>query len=272
LIYILLVAVVVTALLRYWIDSGVILGVVVINAMIGFVQEGKAEQALQGLRKLLSLDAQVRRDGRWARVGAEDLVPGDVVRLQTGDRVPADLRLLETTNLRVEESALTGESLPTEKDPGPVEVGAGVGDRTSMAFSGSLVAAGRGPAWSPDRQRHRDRSDQHDDRRGPDPGHSAHQADEPVRPPALGGDRGAGVGAVPDRLVRAGIRVGEVTLASIGFAVAAIPEGLPAILTITLAVGVQRMAGRNAITRRLHAVETLGSVTVICSDKTGTSP
>jgi magnesium-transporting ATPase (P-type) len=271
LIYILLVAVVVTALLRYWIDSGVILGVVVINAMIGFVQEGKAEQALQGLRKLLSLDAQVRRDGRWAHVGAEDLVPGDVVRLQTGDRVPADLRLIEITNLRVEESALTGESVPTEKDPRPVDVGAGVGDRTSMAFSGSLIAAGRGTGVVTGTGT------------GTEIGRISTMIGEvqtlatPLTKQMNQFGRQLSVAIVVLASVLfligwfvQGFAIGEVTLASIGFAVAAIPEGLPAILTITLAVGVQRMAGRNAITRRLHAVETLGSVTVICSDKTGT--
>ena len=144
LIYVLLVAVVVTALLQHWIDSGVILGVVLINAAIGFIQEGKAEAALEGIRKMLSLDAQVRRDDHWVKIDAEDLVPGDVVRLRSGDRVPADMRLLATTNLQIEESALTGESLPVEKEPDPVDEDSGVGDRTSMAFSSSLVTAGRG--------------------------------------------------------------------------------------------------------------------------------
>ena len=114
LIYILLGAAVITALLGHWIDTGVILGVVVINAIIGFIQEGKAEQALEGIRKMLSLRAHVRRDGEWTEIEAENLVPGDLVRLRSGDRVPADLRLIEAVNLRIEESALTGESVPSE--------------------------------------------------------------------------------------------------------------------------------------------------------------
>ena len=144
LIYILLGAGVITALLGHWVDTGVILGVVVINAIIGFIQEGKAEQALEGIRKMLSLRAHVRRDGEWSEIGAETLVPGDLVRLRSGDRVPADLRLIEAVNLRIEESALTGESVPSEKNMEPTPADAGVGDRHGMAYSGTLVAAGRG--------------------------------------------------------------------------------------------------------------------------------
>ncbi|MDX5408680.1 MAG: HAD-IC family P-type ATPase, partial [Thauera sp.] len=271
LIYVLLAAAAITAALGHWIDTGVILGVVVINAIIGFVQEGKAEAALEGIRKMLSVHAHVRRDGRWRAIDADQLVPGDVVRLRSGDRVPADLRLFEATNLRIEESALTGESVPADKGTDAVDADAGVGDRLGMAFSGTLVAAGRGSGVVV----------------------------------ATGGDTELGrinrliaeVETLQTPLTRqmgrfskllsivivalallmlaigAGVHrqpLAEVFLAAIGFAVAAIPEGLPAILTITLALGVQRMAQRNAITRKLTAVETLGSVTVICSDKTGT--
>jgi P-type E1-E2 ATPase len=126
LIYVLIAAAVITALLGHWIDTGVILAVVVINAIIGFIQEGKAEQALEGIRKMLSLHAQARRDGQWAEIGADDLVPGDIVRLRSGDRVPADVRLLEALNLRVEESALTGESVPTDKNTDAVPEEAGL--------------------------------------------------------------------------------------------------------------------------------------------------
>ncbi len=271
LIYVLLAAAVITVLLEHWIDTGVILGVVLINAIISFIQEGKAEEALAGIRKMLSPQARVRRDGRWQEVAADQLVPGDMVRLRSGDRVPADLRLLEAINLRIEESALTGESVPSEKQIDPVDGDAGIGDRSCMAYSGTMVAAGRGVGVVT----------------------------------ATGGateigritEMIAGVEKLATPLTRqmnrfgkvlSGVIVGlalllmvvgrflhgfdleELLFAAIGFAVAAIPEGLPAILTITLALGVQRMAKRRAITRKLNAIETLGSVTVICSDKTGT--
>ena len=271
LIYILLVAVVVTALLQHWIDSGVILGVVLINAAIGYIQEGKAEAALEGIRKMLSLDAQVRRDDHWVKIVAEDLVPGDVVRLRSGDRVPADLRLLATTNLQIEESALTGEALPVEKEPHPVDEDAGVGDRTSMAFSSSLVTAGRGVGVVVGT--------------GLDTeiGRISTMISEvqPLATPLtramnrFGKQLSVAIGVLAAVMFAIGLLLhgnppGEMMIAAISFAVAAIPEGLPAIMTITLAIGVQRMARRNAITRRLTSVETLGSVTVICSDKTGT--
>jgi magnesium-transporting ATPase (P-type) len=144
LIYILIVAAAITAALGHWIDTGVILAVVLINAIIGFLQEGKAEQALEGIRKMLSLHAHTRRNGEWVEIEADDLVPGDVVRLRSGDRVPADVRLIEAINLRIEESALTGESVPSAKKTEPAAETAGVGDRHCMAYSGTMVAAGRG--------------------------------------------------------------------------------------------------------------------------------
>ncbi|WP_139315848.1 HAD-IC family P-type ATPase, partial [Cellulosimicrobium sp. CUA-896] len=144
LIYILLVSAVLKAILGDWIDFTVILAVAVINASIGFIQEGRAESALNSIRDMLSIEAQVRRDGSWANVDADELVPGDVVRVSSGDKVPADLRLLRSTNLRVEESALTGESVAASKAVDAVDAEAGVGDRSSMLFSGTLVAAGQG--------------------------------------------------------------------------------------------------------------------------------
>jgi magnesium-transporting ATPase (P-type) len=271
LIYILLVAVAVTALLGHWIDSMVIFGVVMINAVIGFIQEGKAEQALEGIRKMLSLDAQVRRDSHWTHVDAEMLVPGDVVRLRSGDRVPADVRLIETTNLQIEESALTGESVATHKHPDPVEEDAGTGDRSAMAFSGTLVTSGRGVGVVTATGV------------ATEIGHINTMIGEvetlatPLtrQMATFGKQLSAAIVMLAAMVFLSGLvlhdyAVSELFLAAIGFSVAAIPEGLPAILTITLAIGVQRMAGRNAITRRLNAVETLGSVTVICSDKTGT--
>src|SRR6056297_655372 len=144
LIYVLLGAAVLKAFLGDWVDFGVILAVAVINAVIGFLQEGRAERALAGLRSMLSLTAQVRRDGQYLEVDAATLVPGDIVRLRSGDRVPADLRLIDTIELRAEESGLTGESEPVTKHPAPVDDDAGIGDRFSMAYSGSLVVSGRG--------------------------------------------------------------------------------------------------------------------------------
>ena len=144
LIYVLLGAAVVTALLGHGLDTGVILGVVLINALIGFIQEGKAESALEAIRDLLSPQATVLRDGRRRVLAAEELVPGDVVLLQPGDKVPADLRLLDAKSLQIDEAALTGESVPVEKDPRPAPGDAALGDRHSMAFSGTLVTYGQG--------------------------------------------------------------------------------------------------------------------------------
>lgn len=271
LIYVLLVAVVITALLQHWIDSAVILGVVIINAAIGFIQEGKAEAALEGIRKMLSLDAHVLRDGHWVKVDATTLVPGDVVRLRSGDRVPADIRLFATTNLQVEESALTGESLPVTKKPDPVGEDAGIGDRTSMAFSSTLVTSGRGAGvvvgTGIDTEIGRINT-------------MISEVETLATPLTramnrFGKQLSLAILVLAVVMFAIGVFVhsdpmADGLLAAISFAVAAIPEGLPAIMTITLAIGVQRMARRNAITRRLTSVETLGSVTVICSDKTGT--
>ncbi|HEU20390.1 MAG TPA: cation-transporting P-type ATPase [Deltaproteobacteria bacterium] len=271
LIYILIVAAAITSLLGHWVDTGVILAVVFINAIIGFIQEGKAEQALEGIRKMLSLHAHVRRDGKWIEIDAEYLVPGDIVRLRSGNRVPADLRLIETQNLSIEESALTGESVPTEKNGQPSAIDAGVGDRSGMAYSGTIVAAGRGTgvvtATGMDTELGRINK-------------MITEVETLATPLTRQMNRfgrllSIAILGLAALMFLLGYLLHEFTLdelffAAIGFAVAAIPEGLPAILTITLALGVQRMAGRNAITRKLNAVETLGSVTVICSDKTGT--
>ena len=271
LIYILLAAAAVTASLKEWVDTGVILAVVILNGLIGFIQEGKAREALAGIRKMLSPSADVLRDGQWIKEDAAELVPGDVVRLRPGDRVPADLRLLEANTLRIEESPLTGESLPVDKDPSPVFSEAGVGDRISMAFSGTLVAAGRGTGVVT--------------ATGPrtEIGKISTLVDEiePIETPLIrqmnrfGKNLSfiiIGLAALMFLIGRFlhDFPLGELFLASIGFAVAAIPESLPAILTVTLALGVQRMARQKAITRQLNSVETLGSVSVICTDKTGT--
>lgn len=271
LIYVLLASAVITALLQHWVDCSVIIGVVVINAITGLIQEGKAERALDAIRNTMSLNATVLREGRRREIPAEQLVVGDVVLLTSGDKVPADVRLIEARQLRVEEAALTGESEPVEKDTGPVDAHALTGDRACMAYSGTLVVYG--------------------------------QARGVVVASGAGTEIGrissliATVPTLETPLLRQMERFGQqlsgailllalaifgfgwlvrgyawpdMFLAAVGFAVAAIPEGLPAVMTITLAIGVQRMARRNAIIRRLPAVEALGSVTVICSDKTGT--
>jgi magnesium-transporting ATPase (P-type) len=272
LIYILLAAAVVTAGLGHWVDSGVILAVVLVNAIIGFIQEGKAEQALEGIRKMLSLHAHARRDGQWVEIEAQELVPGDVVRLRSGDRVPADVRLIEAVNLQIEESALTGESVPTEKDTQPVEADAGLGDRHGMAYSGTMLTAGRGRgvvvATGAATELGRINKMIADVEKLATP--LTRQMNRFSKILAVTIVLLAALLVAVGRLLHDDFTLDELFLAAIGFAVAAIPEGLPAILTITLALGVQRMARRNAITRKLDAVETLGSVTVICSDKTGT--
>ena len=271
LIYVLLGAAVMTAFLGHWVDAQVILAVVLINAIIGFVQEGKAEKALEAIRDMLAPKANVIRDGHRVSIAGDDLVPGDLVLLDAGERVPADVRLIEARNLKVEEAILTGESVPVEKGTEPVREDVSLGDRSSMAFSGTLATYGYG--------------------RGVVVSTGAHTAIGKIsgmlsevntlQTPLT---RQMGVFALwltgfilalAAVVLAFGILVrnygfSEIFMAVVGLTVAAIPEGLPAILTITLAIGVQGMARRNAIVRRLPAIETLGSVSVICSDKTGT--
>lgn len=271
LIHVLLVASIVTFFLEYYADAAVILGVVIINALIGFVQEGKAEQALEAVRAMLASRATVLREGSRREIDAQDLVPGDIVVLDSGARVPADLRLLRVKNLRVNEAALTGESVPSEKGTEAVGAAAPTGDRTGMAYSGTVVSYGQG--------------------RGVVVATGA--ATEIGRIGAMV----AGVATLATPLTRrleqfarqitlfilvlgvltyaygywvVDLPPADLFLAVVGLAVAAIPEGLPAIVTITLAIGTRIMAREKALVRRLPAVETLGSVTVICSDKTGT--
>ncbi len=271
LIYVLMVASAVTAGLGHWVDAGVILGVVLINAVIGFVQEGKAEDALRAIRQMLSPTAMVLRDGRQTRIPAEDLVPGDVVLLQSGDKVPADLRLFRVKGLQIQESVLTGESVAVEKGTDPVAREAVLGDRRCMAYSGTLVTHGQGAGVVVATGSHTEI------------GRISTLVSEveSVTTPLLRQMAQFGrwltvvIMGIAGLTFAFGVMVrdyaaAEMFLAAVSLAVAAIPEGLPAIMTITLAIGVQRMARRNAFIRRLPAVETLGAVTVICSDKTGT--
>ena len=271
LIYVLLAAAFVTAALGHLVDTGVILAVVLVNAVIGFVQEGKAEEALSAIKDMLAPEARVLRDARRTLVPAELLVPGDVVLLEPGDRVPADLRVVASYGLRIQEAVLTGESVPVEKSTEPVDHEAPLGDRRSMAFSGALVAAGtgRGVVVATGSNTEIGRIS------------GMLETVETTTTPLLKQMEGFARTITFAILVIAalilafgyfasGMTFSDIFMAVVGLSVAAIPEGLPAILTVTLAIGVQGMAARRAIVRRLPAIEALGSVSVICSDKTGT--
>lgn len=271
LIYVLLSSAAITMMLDHLVDTLVILAVVIANAGIGFVQEGKAEKAMDAIHQMLALRASVVRDGNRQSVDGEKLVPGDITLLEAGDKVPADLRLLQAYGLQIQEAILTGESAPVDKHTRPVTADAALGDRACMAFSGTLVTSGQGKGVV-----------------------VATGAETEI-------GRISGILSKVEMLTTplvkqmnvfarwltililliAALLLGfgyfvehfeftEMFMAVVGLSVAAIPEGLPAVLTITLAVGVQAMARRNAIVRRLPAIETLGSVSVICTDKTGT--
>ncbi len=271
LIYVLLGCAGITMMLDHLVDTLVIVAVVFANAGIGFFQEGKAEKAMDSIRRMLALRSSVVRDGNRRSIEGELLVPGDVVLLEAGDKVPADLRLLQAHGLQIQEAILTGESVPVDKHTQPVAANAALGDRVCMAFSGTLVTSGQGKGV------------------------------------VVGTGTETEIGRISSMLSKVELlttplveqmnvfarwltililliavillifgyfveyfEFNELFMAVVGLSVAAIPEGLPAVLTITLAVGVQAMARRNAIVRRLPAIETLGSVSVICTDKTGT--
>lgn len=271
LIYVLLGAAALTAVLGHWIDTQVILAVAIVNATIGYIQEGKAERALQAIRQMLSPRATVLRNGRRMTVSAETLVPGDLAVLEPGDKVPADIRLTRAKGLRLQEATLTGESVPVDKSTDPVSDNAPLGDRTSMAYAGTLVAAGQGAGVIVDTGVHTEIG------RISGMLTQVQQLSTPLlRQMNVFARWLTGAVLVLACFVFAfgvllrGFAPVEMFMVVVGLAVAAIPEGLPAILTVTLAIGVQRMVSRNAIIRRLPAVETLGSVSIICSDKTGT--
>lgn len=271
LIYVLLVAAVITAGLQHWVDTGVILAVVLANAVIGFIQEGKAEAAMGAIRSLLAPKAAVLRDGVRVTVPGADLVPGDIVLLEAGDKVPADLRVIEARGLAAQEAILTGESVPVDKDPQPVVADVPLGDRRSMLWSGTLVTQGtaRGLVVATGAGTEIGRI-----------GGLLAGVEQLTTPLVAQMDHFARWLSLLILLVAALILAwgyfvvhqpfSDLFMAVIGVAVAAIPEGLPAVMTITLAIGVQAMAGRNAIVGRLPAIEAIGSVSVICTDKTGT--
>ncbi|HSW49794.1 MAG TPA: HAD-IC family P-type ATPase, partial [Bryobacteraceae bacterium] len=270
LVYILLAAAVITALLKELLDSGVIFGVALMNAIIGFLQESKALRAIEALARSMTTEATVLRGGRKLQVNASDLVPGDIVLLQAGDKAPADMRLLHVRGLQIDESALTGESVPVVKVTAPLAAEAGLGDRLNMVFSSALVTSGTGRGVVT----------------------ATGDATEIGRISRLLATTESLATPLTRKIAQfsrlllylilalaaltfvIGALRGEswldMFMAAVALAVGAIPEGLPAAVTITLAIGVSRMARRHAIIRKLPAVETLGSTTVICSDKTGT--
>lgn len=278
LIWVLIVASLVAIALGKLVDGLVVMAVVVLNTIIGFVQEYRASRAIEALQSMVPEMATVMRDGRLHAVQASEIVPGDIVTLAAGDRVPADLRLIATRNLRIVEAALTGESLPSEKARDPVAIEAAIGDRSSMAYGGTYVTQGTGTAVVVATGA------------ATELGRISSLLREVVEleTPLTRALRSLGriitVATVAASVVMVGIGIARATAAgtplsdaaaqsivfAIALAVGAIPEGLPAIVTIALAIGVQRMARRRVIIRKLPAVETLGSTTVICSDKTGT--
>jgi magnesium-transporting ATPase (P-type) len=270
LLYILLAATVITAFLQEWVDGSVIFGVVLINAIVGYLQEAKAEKAIEALSKMVLTEATVRRDSRKQRVPSERLVPGDVVLLQSGDKVPADLRLFHVRDLQADESALTGESVPVEKHANALTLDTILAERKNLAFAGTHVTYGQaeGVVWAIGDQT--------------EMGRIAMLVSETVN---LSTPLTRKLARFSKLLLVAILGLAALTfvigvwrgeslvamfMAAVALAVAAIPEGLPAAVIITLAIGVGRMARQHAIIRKLPAVETLGSTTVICSDKTGT--
>ena len=252
-------------------DTAIIAVVLVLNAVLGYVQEARASDALAALKRMLVATVRVRRDGRLEDVAAPEVVPGDVVLLEAGDRVPADGRLVVAVGLAVDEAALTGESHPVDKDAGAVAPeDAGPGDRTGMVFMNTTVTRGRAELVVTSTGMQTEMGAVAGMLRSEEPGPTPLQRQLDRLGKRLAGVAIVAVLAVFVLQTAQGLGVGEALLGAVALAVAAIPEGLPAVVTVTLAVGTARMARRNAIVKRLHSVETLGSTTVICSDKTGT--
>ncbi|WP_271909928.1 HAD-IC family P-type ATPase [Vreelandella alkaliphila] len=271
LILILLVAAIASFLLGHVIDAAAIVGVVAVIALIGFIQEGKAEQALDSIRNMLSPQANVIRDGKRTTIPAEALVPGDIVLVESGDRIPADVRLIEARRFRTDEAALTGESVPVEKQSHPVGADVDLAERSSMAFASTIVVQGNARGLVVETGRYTEIGKISELLRGVEKIKTPllQQLDRAGRVLAIFILGAAAITALLGTLLH-DQPAADMFMAAVGLAVAAIPEGLPAIVTIGLALGVQSMAKRNAIIRRLPAVETLGSISTIFSDKTGT--
>ncbi|HCP15804.1 MAG TPA: ATPase, partial [Peptococcaceae bacterium] len=270
-VMILIIASAVSILVGEVTDSIVIIGIVIVNACLGVFQEYKAGKALEALKKMSAPNAKVIRDGENFTIPGVELVPGDLVVLETGDYVPADVRITESINLKVEEAALTGESVPVEKyADAKLEGDIGLGDQINSGFMSTLVTYGRGQGIVTSTGMHtvigKIAEMIQDDE----------EEDTPLQKKLtqMGKVLGTACLAVCAIVFVMGLLRGEhlleMFMTAISLAVAAIPEGLPAVVTIVLALGMQRMVKHNSIMKRLHAVETLGSTTVICSDKTGT--
>ncbi|MEA2028485.1 MAG: HAD-IC family P-type ATPase, partial [Campylobacterota bacterium] len=270
LIYILLAASLITAILGEWVDSGVIFGVVIINVIVGYLQEVKASEAIEALKKMMVSQADVIRDAQVLSISSLDIVPGDIVLLESGDKIPADLRLIEAKELRIDESMLTGESLPAQKELGKLAPNTTLNDRVNMAFSGSYVTYGRAKgvvvatAGYTQIGKIATMIDEAQENQTP-----LTQKIDSFSRVLLYLILGLAVVTFVVGVLRESSML-DTFMASVALAVGAIPEGLPAAVTVTLAIGVDRMARKNAIIRKLPAVETLGSVTTICTDKTGT--
>ena len=270
-VIILLIAVVISALLSDYVEAVAILTIVILNALLGIIQERRAEEALAALRRLAAPDAHVIRDGQHQTIAANELVPGDIVLLDSGNYVPADLRLVETVNLKIEEAALTGESVPVQKDARVVlTMDEALGDRRNTAFSGTLVSYGRGRGIVVNTGMRT--------QIGMIAAMLQAVVEEPTplqrRLDQLGKVLGWAALGICGVVFLVGWMRGvtplDMFLVAVSLAVAAVPEGLPAVVTITLALGMREMINKHALIRKLSSVETLGSTTVICSDKTGT--
>lgn len=271
LILVLVAAGIISGVLGEWIDAGVILAIVVINAVLGIVQEGRAERAIEALKKLAAPNARVVRAGKTAVLPAASLVPGDLVLIEAGDVVPADLRLIESVSLQIEEASLTGESVPATKEAdASFDAPVPLGDRLNTAYMGTAVTYGRGRGIVAATGARTEIGGIAERLR------SMKEEPTPLQKNLAQLGRLLGLlclavcAVVFAQGILAGGEVMPMFMTAISLAVAAIPEGLPAVVTIVLAIGMKRMADRNAIVKRLPAVETLGGVDVICSDKTGT--
>ncbi|OJH28173.1 cation-transporting P-type ATPase [Enterobacter kobei] len=271
LIYVLLAAAVLTAVMGHWVDTLVILGVAVINALIGHIQESNAEKSLKSIRNMLSSEARVIRNGNHETLPTTEIVPGDIIVLRAGDRIPADMRLIEAHNLRVEEAILTGESTVVDKHTQPLNGELPLGDRTNLVFSGTTVSAGGGVGVVIATGQETELGHINQMMAGIE----KHRTPLLVQMDKLGKAIFAIILAMMAALFVFSlafreIPMGELLLSLISLAVASVPEGLPAIISIILSLGVQAMARKRAIIRKLPTVETLGAMTVVCSDKTGT--
>ena len=270
LVYILIIAIIISLAIQHFIDAYVILAIVILNAILGFTQEYKAEKVLELLKKMAAPHARVIRGGHTKVIEANKLVPGDILILETGDKIPADARIIESVNLRVNEAILTGESVPKDKITDPIKEDSALADQINMLFAGTVIAYGRGKAIVTGT------GNKTEFGKIAESLHTIEEQDTPLQKRL--GKFGKKLGFITLGIIFVvfllgllkGLDVIDSLMTSISLAVAAIPEGLPAVVTISLAIGVKRLVKNKALIRKLGAVETLGSTTVICADKTGT--